>query len=73
VRFEQAALAVVSELNALGLDHALIGGFAVSIRTNPRFTQDIDLEAARIGKAERIRFLSDAAQGERSRTIPMLQ
>ncbi len=35
MRFEQAALAVVSDLDALGLKHALIGGFAVSIRTAP--------------------------------------
>lgn len=46
MRFEQAALAVVTELNARGLSYALIGGFAASVRTNPRFTQDIDLVVA---------------------------
>jgi hypothetical protein len=46
MRFEQAALAIASDLGALGLSHALIGGFAVSIRTDPRFTQDIDLVVA---------------------------
>src|SRR6266540_3857619 len=43
MRFEQATLVIASELDALELGYALIGGFAVSIRTDPRFTQDIDL------------------------------
>lgn len=41
--FEQAAHSIASDLDDLGLSYALIGGFAVSIRTDPRFTQDIDL------------------------------
>jgi general stress protein 26 len=41
--FEQAALSIASDLDDLELSFALIGGFAVSIRTDPRFTQDIDL------------------------------
>jgi Nucleotidyl transferase AbiEii toxin, Type IV TA system len=44
--FEQAASTVASDLDQLGLRYALIGGFAVSIRTDPRFTQDIDLVVA---------------------------
>lgn len=43
MRFEQAALTVTSALRAIDLQYALIGGFAVSIWTDPRFTQDIDL------------------------------
>jgi predicted nucleotidyltransferase len=46
MRFEQAALAIASDLDLLHLEYALIGGFAVSIRTDPRFTQDIDLVVA---------------------------
>jgi predicted nucleotidyltransferase len=46
MRFEQAATAVASDLDRLELGYALIGGFAVSIRTDPRFTQDIDLVVA---------------------------
>lgn len=46
MRFEQAALSVASDLDALKLSYALIGGFAVSIRTDPRFTQHIDLVVA---------------------------
>jgi hypothetical protein len=41
--FERAAHSIASDLDDLGLSYALIGGFAVSIRTDPRFTQDIDL------------------------------
>lgn len=39
----RAALEVADEL---GLRCALVGGFAVSVRTEPRFTQDVDLAAA---------------------------
>ncbi|MEO7555655.1 MAG: nucleotidyl transferase AbiEii/AbiGii toxin family protein [Acidimicrobiales bacterium] len=38
-------------LDALGVDHALVGGFAVSIRCEPRFTRDIDLVVAVTGHA----------------------
>lgn len=41
--FEQSALSIASDLDDLELSYALIGGFAVSIRTDPRFTQDIGL------------------------------
>jgi hypothetical protein len=44
--FIQAASTVASDLDLLGLGYALIGGFAVSIRTDPRFTEDIDLVVA---------------------------
>jgi hypothetical protein len=44
--FERAASTVASDLGQLGLGYALIGGFAVSVRTDPRFTQDIDLVVA---------------------------
>jgi hypothetical protein len=35
-----------SDLKDLATRHALIGGFAVSVRTEPRFTQDIDVVIA---------------------------
>lgn len=41
-----SAAAAASELDALGLRYALVGGFAVSVRTEPRFTRDIDLVVA---------------------------
>ncbi|MEX2658602.1 MAG: nucleotidyl transferase AbiEii/AbiGii toxin family protein [Acidimicrobiales bacterium] len=41
--FEDAARATVDHLDALGLAHALVGGFAVSVWCEPRFTRDIDL------------------------------
>ena len=46
MRFEEVAQTLVADLQALGLHYALIGGFAVSIRTEPRFTRDIDLVVA---------------------------
>ena len=46
MRFEQAVAAIAADLDHLELGYALIGGFAVSIRTDPRFTQDIDLAVA---------------------------
>jgi len=39
----QALQAVVRELDSLEVSHALVGGLAVSVRAEPRFTRDIDL------------------------------
>ncbi len=47
--FESAVRTATTRLDALGLDHALVGGFAVSIRCEPRFTRDIDLVVAVTG------------------------
>lgn len=41
--FEDAARALTSELGELGCGVALVGGLAVSVRAEPRFTRDIDL------------------------------
>lgn len=40
------------ELEALGHGWALVGGLAVSVRTEPRFTRDVDLAIAVAGDAE---------------------
>jgi predicted nucleotidyltransferase len=43
----QAALGRIAvELEALGVKHALIGGLAVSLRTEPRTTRDVDIAVA---------------------------
>lgn len=48
-----AALRRIHEdLADLGVGHALIGGLAVSARTEPRFTRDADLAVAVAGDAE---------------------
>ncbi len=54
--FESAARTTTSRLDALGVDHALVGGFAVSMWCEPRFTRDVDLVVAVEGDdtAERI-------------------
>lgn len=44
--FEQSARATASYLEVLGLPYALVGGFAVSVWCEPRFTRDIDLVVA---------------------------
>jgi predicted nucleotidyltransferase len=41
-----AAGRVATELDRLGVPHALVGGLAVSARTEPRFTQDLDIAVA---------------------------
>lgn len=42
----------VSALGGHGIGHALVGGLAVSVRTEPRFTRDIDLAVAVASDAE---------------------
>ena len=44
--FDATARTVSGDLRRLGAGFALVGGFAVSIRTEPRFTQDVDLAVA---------------------------
>lgn len=44
--FESAACTTANRLDALGVEYALVGGFAVSVRCEPRFTRDIDLVVA---------------------------
>jgi hypothetical protein len=41
-RIEQALAEALSELSRLGKSAALVGGLAVSVRTEPRFTRDVD-------------------------------
>lgn len=40
------------DLTELGVAYALVGGLAVSARTEPRFTRDVDLVIAVVGDAE---------------------
>jgi predicted nucleotidyltransferase len=42
-RVEAALRRIASDLNALHIPWALVGGFAVSVRTEPRFTRDVDV------------------------------
>lgn len=37
---------VVAHLDGLGVSWALVGGFAVSVRVEPRFTRDVDVAVA---------------------------
>lgn len=55
-RVESALRAAVEDLRASGVKVALVGGLAVSARTEPRFTRDVDLAIAVAGdrEAERV-------------------
>lgn len=44
--FEASVRSTTALLDSLGVGHALVGGLAVSIRCEPRFTRDIDLVVA---------------------------
>lgn len=49
---ERTLRRIGTALGDLGLGWALVGGWAVSVRTEPRFTRDIDLAVAVPGDAE---------------------
>jgi hypothetical protein len=49
---ESALQHIAADLTRLGVDFALIGGLAVSVRTEPRFTRDADFAVAVAGDAE---------------------
>jgi hypothetical protein len=49
---ESALRRAVADLNALKLRWALIGGFAISVRSTPRFTKDLDFAIAVTGDTE---------------------
>ncbi|MGH3774194.1 MAG: nucleotidyl transferase AbiEii/AbiGii toxin family protein [Pseudonocardiaceae bacterium] len=42
-RVEAALRGIASDLDVLHISWALVGGFAVSVRTEPRFTRDVDV------------------------------
>ncbi|MGH3896720.1 MAG: nucleotidyl transferase AbiEii/AbiGii toxin family protein, partial [Pseudonocardiaceae bacterium] len=42
-RVEAALRGIASDLDILHIRWALVGGFAVSVRTEPRFTRDVDV------------------------------
>ena len=44
--FQQALAAATKALQSSGLPFAVVGGVAVSARTEPRFTQDVDFTVA---------------------------
>jgi hypothetical protein len=49
---ESALRRAVADLNALKLRWALVGGFAISVRSTPRFTKDLDFAIAVTGDTE---------------------
>jgi hypothetical protein len=52
IALESALRRIVLELNELHVSFALVGGLAVSIRAEPRFTRDADLAVALTNDAE---------------------
>jgi hypothetical protein len=59
IRLEQALVRLSGDLRALGLRWALVGGLAVSIRAEPRTTQDLDISVAVSGDREAERITLD--------------
>lgn len=50
-------------LHELGARHALVGGLAVSIRTEPRFTRDVDVAVSVVDDEEAQRLVRSLAAG----------
>ena len=44
--FDATLRRIVADLAWIGAGHAVVGGLAVSVRTEPRFTRDVDLAVA---------------------------
>jgi hypothetical protein len=55
--FERALIRLHADLAALGVDWALVGGLAVTFRSAPRFTRDIDLAVAVVEGADSDRLI----------------
>ena len=56
----QAALANIGrQLDQRGFGWALVGGLAVSVRADPRFTRDVDLAVAVEGDPQAERLIAD--------------
>lgn len=58
-RLERALRRAGHDLNDLGRRWALVGGLAVSARTEPRFTRDIDLVVSVANDADAERLVHD--------------
>ena len=56
-RIEQGLAALQKNLTELGVDWALVGGLAVSVRTEPRTTRDADVALAVADDAEATRIV----------------
>ena len=69
-RLESALRAIARDLDALGRPWALVGGLAVSARTEPRFTRDIDVVVAVATDSDAERLVRDlGARGYRAEAI----
>ena len=45
-QFQDETRRILARLTALGFRHAIVGGLAVSARTEPRFTRDVVVAVA---------------------------
>lgn len=62
--FEAAARTTADHLRRLDVAFALVGGFAVSIRCEPRFTRDIDLAVAVAGDEQAEAVVRELVAGD---------
>lgn len=62
-RLQAALVSLVGELTHLGKQSALVGGLAVSARTEPRLTRDVDLAVAVANDAEAEQVVKELVAG----------
>jgi predicted nucleotidyltransferase len=62
-RLEAALVSLVGRLTHLGKESALVGGLAVSARTEPRLTRDVDLAVAVANDAEAEQVVKELVAG----------
>lgn len=58
-RVRRTLTRAAADLRAVGRPFALVGGFAVSVRTEPRMTRDVDFVVAVAGDADAERLVAD--------------
>ena len=69
---QEFAAGLVSDLRELAVRFAVVGGFAVSVRTEPRFTRDIDLAVA-VGSDAEAEALVASLQGRGYQVFMVLE
>jgi hypothetical protein len=62
---ESSLRQIHADLTLAGASFALVGGLAVSARTEPRFTRDADLAVAIASDAERAREIRTSPEGQK--------
>jgi hypothetical protein len=62
-RLEQVLWDMAAALVASGRGYALVGGLAISVRAEPRFTRDVDMAVAVLGDAQAEALIHELVRG----------